>query len=115
MKRNRKLILISAGLFISFIIWTLLISFIDVKSIGPNNSVVGFSTLNSAVHNALGVNLNLYYITDWLSLIPVFIILIFACMGLYQLIKRKSLFKVDFDLLISGLFYIALFLIYILL
>ena len=61
-----------------------------------------------------GVNFSLYYITDWLSLIPVFIMLGFAVLGLVQLFKRKSLFKVDFNILCLGIFYIVVLFAYLL-
>ena len=86
--------------FIAFSIWTVLVKCVDVAPIGPNNSQVGLSTINGYFHNVLGVNLTLYHITDWLSLIPIGVSVGFAIVGLCQLIKRKSLLKVDFHLLV---------------
>ena len=42
--------------------------------------------------------MTLYNITDWLGLVPIFVCMIFGFVGLAQLIKRRSLLKVDFDL-----------------
>ena len=50
--------------------------------------------------------MSLYHITDWLGLVPVGICMIFGCLGLVQWIKRKSLFKVDRDLILLGCYYI---------
>ena len=75
-------------------------------AIGPNGSLVGFSTLNGLVHDFIGVNMNLYVITDWLGIIPLLFIIGFGIFGLVQWIKRKSITKVDFDILALGVFYI---------
>lgn len=48
----------------------------------------------------------LYTITDWLGLVPLFVCIVFGGMGLGQLLKRKSLFKVDRDLILLGMYYI---------
>lgn len=62
----------------AFAVWTLLVSIIDVKAIGPNGSSVGFAALNAFVHRITGVNMGLYSITDWLGLVPIFVCISFA-------------------------------------
>ena len=107
MKTNAKKTLCSGIIFIAlFIIWTFLIQLIDVQLVGLKNSSVGFATFNTWFHSLTGVNFTLYNITDWLGLVPVFICMIFAVLGLVQLIKRKNLFKVDLDIIILGVYYI---------
>ena len=44
-------------------------------------------------------------ISDWLSLIPISVCSLFAGIGLGQLIKRKSLKKVDIDIILLGIYY----------
>ena len=56
----------------------------------------------------------LYAITDWFGIIPIIFVLIFGVIGLIQLVKRKKLFKVDLNILILGLYYIVVFILYIL-
>lgn len=94
-------------LLISFLAWTILIQTIDVQSIGVNASTVGFATFNSWFHNLTGVHMAIYMITDWLGLVPVFVCMVFAGMGFRQLIKRKSLFKVDYDIIVLGIYYMV--------
>ena len=48
----------------------------------------------------------IYTVTDWLGLVPILICMIFGGIGLVQLIKRRSLFKVDPDILLLGIYYI---------
>ena len=107
MKTYAKKSLFSGLIFISlFTIWTFLIQLVDVQNIGLNNSNVGFATFNTWFHSLTGVNFTLYNITDWSGLVPVFICMIFAILGLVQLIKRRSLIKVDLDIIILGVYYI---------
>ncbi|MEE1061082.1 MAG: phosphatase PAP2 family protein [Ruminococcus sp.] len=106
-KRNQKIILTAICLLTAFILWTTAISFIDTKAIGPQNSTVGFATVNSFIHNLTGVHLSLYTITDWLGLVPLCFVMGFGILGLVQLIKRKSLLKVDYNILVLGGFYIV--------
>lgn len=104
MKKKKELIL-GVILLVVFIIWTGLIQYVDVKPIGANNTDIGFSSLNIYFHQMTGVHMTLYTITDWLGLIPIFICVVFGGLGLVQLIKRKSLFKVDKDLILLGIYY----------
>ena len=105
--KRKKAFFISAILTAAFILWTLLVIKIDVKAIGPLESPVGFADLNGFVHELTGVNMTLYLLTDWLGLIPVGFIFAFGLTGLLQLIRRKSILKVDFDILMLGMFYIV--------
>lgn len=107
MKRNsKKYLLLGAGLLLSFILWTVLVMTFDVKSVGVEGTNVGFSALNTAVHKLTGTNMTLYNITDWLGLVPIFVCFVFAGVGLGQLIKRRSLLKVDIDIIFLGVYYI---------
>ena len=106
MKKNgKKELKVGGSLLVIFSIWTGLVQCLDVKPIGANNTDIGFSTLNSYFHQMTGVHMTLYTITDWLGLIPIFICVVFGGLGLVQLIKRKSLFKVDKDLILLGIYY----------
>jgi undecaprenyl-diphosphatase len=106
-KKNRKRLILGASLVAAFVLWTVLVRFVDVGAIGPRGSSVGFATLNGVVHELTGVNWFLYTVTDWLGLVPIAVALGFACLGLVQLIKRKSLWRVDHTLLALGVFYIV--------
>ena len=89
------------------LLWTLLISFVDVWPIGPRESTVGFATINGMFHDLTGVHMTLYHITDWLGLVPVAFGFGFAVLGLVQWIKRKHILKVDYSILVLGVFYIV--------
>ena len=101
-------------MFAVFVLWTVLVCFVDVRAIGPQESSVGFATLNGYIHDLTGVNMRLYVITDWLGLVPIGVAFGFAVLGLVQWIKRKSLLKVDRSILTLGGFYIVVMVAYIL-
>ncbi len=114
MKRNNKKTLYSTiCMLVAFVLWTKAIQIIDIKAIGPQNSSVGFATLNQFVHNLTGVNMALYTITDWLGLVPLGLALGFANLGFVQLIKRKRILKVDYNILVLGGFYAVVIAMYI--
>lgn len=110
--KNKKNILICVLLVLISIIYTLLVKYVDTSTIGPNGSVVGFSSLNSFVFNLTGNNMTLYKITEILGIIPILIALMYAVIGLIQVIDRKSL-KVDRELIALGILYIIVILIYV--
>ena len=109
---KRKKLFIGVIFLILFTLWTILIRSVDVKPIGPNNSSVGFSTINLFINKLTGINMIIYNITDWLGIIPFLIFLFFALVGLIQWIERKSILKVDYSLLILGIFYLIVLLIF---
>ena len=102
-----KTLFFAIFLLTSFAVWTLLVKVVDVQRIGPDGSCVCFASLNGFVHGFLGTNFTLYTVTDWLGLVPIGFMLGFAVLGLCQLVKRKHLLKVDKEILLLGIFYIA--------
>lgn len=111
---KKKCFFTGLGLLVIFIVWTVLVRLVDVQPIGPQNSSVGFATLNGYFHSVTGVNIPLYIITDWLGLVPFVCVFGFAVLGLIQWITRKSLRKVDGNILMLGGFYVVLLFVYVL-
>ena len=111
MKKKRSFFL-AVGSLAAFAVWTVLITIVDVRAIGPRESSVGFAELNGWFHNLTGVNMPLYVITDWLGLVPIAVAFGFAVLGLVQWIARKQILKVDGSILALGGFYIAVIAVY---
>ena len=105
MKEKRKLIT-GIGLIVAFALWTVLIQYVDVQAVGPNETNVGFASFNVWFHQLTGVHIMIYTITDWLGLVPIFICMCFGVLGLVQLVKRRSLLRVDSDILLLGIYYV---------
>ena len=87
---------------------------VDVESIGPEGTSIGLSHLNRFVFELTGVNMLWYNITDWLGIAAILTAFIFAVTGFVQMIKRRSLFKVDRELLALGGLYLVVIGVYIL-
>ena len=103
MKQQTKRKLIPGVLWLAlFVLWTAAVSAVDVKPIGANDTTVGFAALNGWVRDLVGEHLILYTLTDLLSIIPLGIVAAFGCVGLIQWIKRKSIGRVDRDILLLG-------------
>ena len=113
MNNKKRNFLISGILLLIAITFTILVKVVDVKQIGVNNSSIGFATLNQFIFETTGVNMIWYHITDWLGLIPVFMAIVYAFIGLIQFIKRRSIFKVDKEIILLGLYYIIVIALYV--
>ena len=113
-KENQRNFCIATCMLLAFLLWTVAIQFVDVQAIGPQESSVGFATINQFVHNLTGVHMSLYTITDWLGLVPLGFVMGFALLGLIQWVKRKHLLKVDYSILVLGGFYIVVMAAYVL-
>ena len=112
-KENQRNFCIATCMLLAFLLWTVAVQFVDVQAIGPQESSVGFATMNRFVHSLTGVHMPLYTITDWLGLVPLMFVMGFALLGLIQWIKRKHLLKVDYNILILGGFYIIVMTVYV--
>ena len=113
MNKKKRKFLISTILILLAVVFTILVKVVDVKQVGVNETSIGFVTLNQFVFKTTGVNMIWYHITDWLGLMPIFMAMVYSLLGLVQLVKRKSLFKVDKEIIILGLFYVVVISIYI--
>ena len=94
-------------LLAGFIVWTILIRHIDVQRAGPRGTEIGVASFNVWFHRMTGVHMLIYTITDWLGLVPIFICMGFGLLGLVQWIKRRSLLRVDPDILLLGVYYLV--------
>ncbi len=107
MKTNgKKGIMIGAALVLAFILWTVLIQTVDVQPVGVNGTKVGFAGINTWFHQLTGVHMGIYTATDWLGLVPIAVCIGFGLLGFIQLIRRRSLLKVDRDIILLGVYYI---------
>ena len=94
-------------LLVLFVLWTLAVKTVDVAPAGETATMVGFAALNGWFHGLTGVHMALYDLTDLLSVIPLGVCGLFGLLGAAQLIRRRSLRKVDRDILLLGIYYVV--------
>lgn len=112
--KNRRRRLTACVCIALFLLLILLLKTVDVRSIGPMSSSVGLAALNGAFKDGIGYNEGLESVSDLLGTLALLIAAGFACGGLYQLVTRRSLKKVDADLFVLAGLYVALMLAYVL-
>ena len=113
MEENQKSnVIIGIGLLLGFVLWTVLIQNVDVQPAGPEGTRIGFAAFNVWLHKMTGVHMMIYVVTDWLGLVPVCICLCFGAVGVIQSIKRRSLAKVDLDIILLGVYYVLIIILY---
>ncbi len=98
----------------AFIIFTVLVVKADVQPIGREGTDVGMASVNDAFRTFTGEHRTLYQMTEVLGYTAFAVIAAFGLLGVCQLIRRKSLLKVDRDILLLGVFYVIVLGLYVL-
>ena len=106
MKAKMKIIL-SVVCFVFFLGLIVLVKKVGVAAIGPEGTEIGLSGINQDFHNATGLNMGWYKLTEYMGYGALALVGVFALVGLVQLIQRKSLLKVDKTILALGALYIV--------
>ena len=109
-RSRRKGFIWGSCLLLAFVLWTFMIQTVDVQPAGVHGTNVGFATVNIWFHRLTGVHMGIYTVTDWLGLVPIAVCIGFGMLGLMQWIRRKSIAKVDRDILLLGGYYILVIL-----
>ena len=103
--KTRSKFIISGVLFALFAAFIAVIRTVDVAAIGPEETSVGLSAINKAFHELTGVNMGWYKVAEVLGLAALGMCGLAALFGLWQLITRRSLFKVDSTVYALGSLY----------
>lgn len=106
-KRQRINFIFTGILFLIFILFTIILLTWDRQPIGPNQSIVGLSSLNQFIQNLYGINSSWYKITDWLGITAIGVAFAFSFIGLGQLIKKRNYRQMDPGIIALGVFYIV--------
>ena len=109
----KKKLITAAVCFGLFLLLILLVKTVDVAAVGPEGTKIGLSKLNVAVHDLFGEHLGWYKVTNVLGYIAILIALGFAAIGGLQLIYRRSVLKVDKEILLLGCLYVVTVIFYV--
>jgi undecaprenyl-diphosphatase len=85
-----------------FVILMILVMKVDVGTVEATGTTIGLYHLNTGFASLTGINVIWYKITTILGIFLVLFAAGFALIGLLQLIQRKNLWKVDYEILSLG-------------
>ena len=103
----------TALLLLAFFLFTMAVINVDVQPIGPEGSSVGFAHINGAVHSAFPYSEIFYKLTTYLGYLALLAVAGYGVLGGLQLIKRRSLKKVDGQLMALGAFFVVMLICYV--
>lgn len=112
MKKQKSLTISTIILGVLSIAFTVLVCLVDKSNVGPQNSSVGFAKLNLVFKNLFEYNDVFYKVTQILGFVVIGIALAYMVLAFIQLIKRKSIKKIDTELTLLAIFYAILIAIY---
>ena len=113
-KKNQRNFIITGALFLAFILYTIAVRVVDVQAVGPENSNIGFATINRAVFIFFGDNPFWYNVTEVTGILALLVAAVFGLLGVAQLVTKKSITKVETDIIILGGFYVLVMIFYVL-
>lgn len=93
--------------------FTACVKVIDVEPVGADGTEVGFAHLNLSVFQTLGISGKWYMLTEVLGFVALAIAASMALVGLIQMIRRRSLFKVDKSIISLGFLYAIVIVLYV--
>ncbi len=102
MDKQKKNYSFFAGIvfLVLFAIFTVIVKTVDVAPKGPEGSKIGLWNLNRAFYLVTDYNRVWYRLTQGIGYIAILTAVVFGVVGAVQLIRRKSIKKVDISLLI---------------
>ena len=91
---------------VAAILYTVLVRMVDVQPIGPQNSEVGFARLNGWVFAKAGSHTLFYWLSEVLVIAAILLAFLFALKGLVQMLRRRSIARVDSRILLLGVMFV---------
>ena len=120
MERRTKIFL-AVLLYVLFLTLVVLLRTVDVQPIGPQETSIGLASLNASAalmtgvggEGGTGVRYDWYKLTEYLGYFAILVALCIALLGFVQLIRRRSLRRMDRELIAIALLYIVTAVIYV--
>ena len=105
-----------AGLFyVLFLLLIVLLCLVEREPVAAGGTLIGLTTLNALFLGLLGGGFRpeLYELTEYLGYFAILVLCVFALLGAVQLIRRRSLKKVDREILAMGGLFVVTLIIYV--
>ena len=113
--KKYQYLLIPAIFLVAFVVFTILVKTVDVDYLALGNYKIGFKSFNYEAQSKIldmARQSPMKKLSDALLYVSIGSCLIYVVIGIYQLIKTKSLFKVNYRLYMLALTYISIAVIY---
>ena len=115
MRKNETGLLLAAAVSgFLFLLLIILVKTADVAAIGPEGTKIGLSHINGALHECFEFSPFWYTLTKLLGVAAIVIVFALAAAGAMQLVRKRSILKVDGPLLITGILYFVMLVFYVL-
>jgi undecaprenyl-diphosphatase len=111
---RRKPFLLAGCFAAAAAVLVLLLLSVDVAPIAAGDTNVGLSGLNRSIHEAVGVDMGMFRLSEILGYLSFGIAFVFLVLGALQTFRRKSLLRVDREILALGGLYLIGFVLYVL-
>lgn len=109
----KKRWIVAAVLGLLAIAFTVALKFVDVRPVGPVLTEVGFGTTNSTIFSSITPEKNWLTVSNIMIGAIIVAGVLFALLGFWQLIKRKSFKEVDWSIKMLAVTYILMLGVYI--
>lgn len=115
MKKLQKSYMVTAILFLVFVVYTILVKTVDVQTINiqGQSASIGFATINQNVWNSIGTSEFWYHLTEYIGYATILVMLLFTLLAFWQMVRRKNFFRADFEFLALGGFYVIMLAFYV--
>lgn len=111
--KKYKIFIITGVLLLFSLIFTILLITVDVTNKGVLGTKIGFTSFNLWFNKYSQYDGVLYNVSKILGFLPFGLVLLYAALGIYELVKRKSLKKVDHELYALLAAYLLMAIVYI--
>jgi len=85
---------------------------VDVRNVGVGGTALGLAHMNTQLFSLFGIHPWWYELSEWLGVVSLLVVAGFGLLALTQLIRRRSLKRVDQSLYVLFAFYGVLALLY---
>ena len=115
MRKEARQAFVTTGILAAvYVLFTLLVRFVDVRQIGPEGSSVGFAGLNGAVFRLFGgFHQGFYTVSRLLGYLLLLLAVCVALLAVFQLVQKKSLRGVNWDLKLYILYGVLVLAVYV--